>query len=393
MATIIETTDAAGSTATTYSISPFDTFEGTYAPGADSDYIAIDLIAGHTYEISATQVGLLPAGAFFFGVVNATGSYLDYEFPTTNTATLNFTVSTSGTYYIRMDAGNVGTGSYTISTADLSAPPPPPPPTGPTAGDDSLTGTAGVDIIDLLAGDDWFDALDGNDKILAGDGHDTVFAGLGNDTVFGGNGDDLIWGHKGNDNLRGNAGNDTMHGGDGDDLVRGDAGDDEIHGNKGNDDLRGNGGNDMLSGGEGDDTVNGNTGNDDLHGAKGNDLIYGEEGDDNLWGALGNDTLDGGAGNDWLHGSFNDDVMTGGADADVFEYRLGDGFDTITDFEDGIDMIEGSRLSSGLKSYLATATIVIADGSQAVIADGPGALTIENNSGSVITLTADDFIF
>lgn len=372
MATIIETTEAPASGNTPYSLLPGDEFQGQIGSVGDQDVIALSLNAGETYDISLISTGTTPFNSGLIFMNGPLGGAIPFYSLTSLASTgytTSFTAPVSGTYYFTVK-GYTPTAEYTLS---VSAPPPPP--TGPTAGDDSLTGTAGVDIVDLLAGDDWFDALDGNDKILAGDGHDTVFAGLGNDTVFGGNGDDLIWGHKGNDNLRGNAGNDTMHGGDGDDLVRGDAGDDEIHGNKGNDDLRG------------------NTGNDDLHGAKGNDLIYGEEGDDNLWGALGNDTLDGGAGNDWLHGSFNDDVMTGGADADVFEYRLGDGFDTITDFEDGIDMIEGSRLSSGLKSHLATATIVIADGSQAVIADGPGALTIENNSGSVITLTADDFIF
>ena len=56
-----------------------------------------------------------------------------------------------------------------------------PAPTGPTPGNDTLTGTAGNDVIDLLAGSDSYLGLDGVDSILGNDGNDTLDGGNGAD--------------------------------------------------------------------------------------------------------------------------------------------------------------------------------------------------------------------
>ncbi|OAN69474.1 hypothetical protein A8B78_21620 [Jannaschia sp. EhC01] len=61
-------------------------------------------------------------------------------------------------------------------------------------------------------------------------------------------------------------------------------------------------------------------------GGEGDDEISGEDGQDVLQGGFGADTLDGGGGND---------VLTGGAGDDTFVYQVGDGLDTITDFNTG----------------------------------------------------------
>ncbi len=77
---------------------------------------------------------------------------------------------------------------------------------------------------------------------------------------------------------------------------------------------------------------NGRAGGDDkINGGAGDDLIYAQEGDDTIVGGAGNDTLTGGS----------------GADAFVFE-NVGDGVDTITDFDasEG-DVINLSSVLSG----------------------------------------------
>ena len=61
-----------------------------------------------------------------------------------------------------------------------------------------------------------------------------------------------------------------------------------------------------------------------------NQIIKGLAGDDTLTSRMASDTLIGGAGNDWL---------TGNGGKDVFEFAAGHGMDTITDFEDGEDLI------------------------------------------------------
>lgn len=79
------------------------------------------------------------------------------------------------------------------------------------------------------------------------------------------------------------------------------------------------------------DLIKGNAGNDKLYGRSGNDTLRGESGNDRLYGDAGRDTLDGGAGND---------ILKGGADADVFRFKGKWGKDKISDFQDGLDLID-----------------------------------------------------
>ena len=58
-------------------------------------------------------------------------------------------------------------------------------------------------------------------------------------------------------------------------------------------------------------------------------------------GGDGNDSIDGGCGNDTLVGGRGDDILTGGGDADVFVFEDDrTRADTITNFEDGLDIIQ-----------------------------------------------------
>lgn len=64
--------------------------------------------------------------------------------------------------------------------------------------------------------------------------------------------------------------------------------------------------------------------------------------------------LDGGGGDDVLSGGLGVDTLTGGAGADVFQYMSiahsgrGVGRDVVTDFEQGSDLIDLSRLNIGV---------------------------------------------
>ncbi|AUB43625.1 Ca2+-binding protein, RTX toxin-related (plasmid) [Nostoc flagelliforme CCNUN1] len=102
--------------------------------------------------------------------------------------------------------------------------------------------------------------------------------------------------------------------------------------------LKGNAPANKIYGFGGQDTIAGNLGNDQLSGGDGNDTLFGGIGDDQLLGGTGNDRLYGGNGKD---------VLTGGYGADTFVLALGEGTDSITDFELGKDKL---ALSGGLKS-------------------------------------------
>ena len=86
--------------------------------------------------------------------------------------------------------------------------------------------------------------------------------------------------------------------------------------------INGNHNNNYLSGTDGNDIINGFRGNDKLFGKAGDDVLNGGRGNDVLFGGTGDDVLQGGAGNDRLYG---------GAGDDVYEYKPGDGRDTIGD--------------------------------------------------------------
>lgn len=143
-------------------------------------------------------------------------------------------------------------------------------------------------------------------------------------------------GGEGDDAITGDVGDDTMLGLDGSDLLAGGLGSDEIFGSDGDDVLRGdlNQRNSQVGIGN-DDLIRGGAGNDRIGGKGGNDLLFGESGDDLIWGDDGDDILRGGVGNDTLTG----DDFSGGQGSDTFVLALGEGTDTIVDFEVGTDFI------------------------------------------------------
>jgi ELWxxDGT repeat protein len=123
------------------------------------------------------------------------------------------------------------------------------------------------------------------------------------------------------------------------DRLIGTAEDDDISGLAGNDTLLGRDGNDILIGGNGLDSLTGGAGDDSLSGDNGNDVLRGNLGNDTLTGGAGGDTLSGGRGSDFLDGGLGNDVLTGELESDIFVLRAGNGRDSISDFQLGIDKL------------------------------------------------------
>ena len=73
--------------------------------------------------------------------------------------------------------------------------------------------------------------------------------------------------------------------------------------------------------------------------ANSDDVINGQGGDDTLTGFSGFDVLRGQEGDDLLDGGNNEDLLSGGSGADRFVVKPSLGYDTILDYEDGIDSL------------------------------------------------------
>jgi 5'/3'-nucleotidase SurE len=139
------------------------------------------------------------------------------------------------------------------------------------------------------------------------------------ETLEGTDADDLFNAGGGNDTVAGGFGNDLIYGSFGDDILRGDDNSRSPGGTLGGDDI--------IYGNAGDDRIGGKGGNDQLFGGSENDQLWGDDGDDILSGGLGNDTLTG-------------DNFSGSQGSDIFVLGIGEGTDTIVDFEVGIDLIQ-----------------------------------------------------
>jgi len=96
-----------------------------------------------------------------------------------------------------------------------------------------------------------------------------------------------------------------------------------------------------VYGNDGANTLTGGAAADGLYGGAGDDVLYGNGGDDYLLGEAGNDSIFGGDGIDIIAGGAGDDILSGGAGADEFHFDHAEGaqYDTITDFETGVDKI------------------------------------------------------
>lgn len=122
-----EVGDAPSTTGTPYSISVGDTFTGTIFNGSDSDWIAVNLVAGQTYTVNLS--GINGGGGTMsdpvLRVMNSLGVQIhhDDDSGTGFDSRLNFVATTTGTHYL--NAGGIGdsVGTYTFSIDDYLPPP------------------------------------------------------------------------------------------------------------------------------------------------------------------------------------------------------------------------------------------------------------------------------
>jgi Ca2+-binding RTX toxin-like protein len=270
-----------------------------------------------------------------------------------------------------------------------------------TANGDRAWAGAGADTIFGDDGTDVIGGAEGADSIVAGGGNDTVYGGAdaSNDTVDGGAGADLIYTGDGADIVTGGTGADTIDVAGTDDSadnVDGGTGDDLIYTGDGADVIVGGNGADTIYAGAGDDvSVLGGNGNDNIYGEDGNDSIDGGDNDDMLAGGAGDDILIGGDDEDILIGGAGDDVLTGNTtggpvadnDMDTFVFAAGGGNDTITDFEDGTDMVDLSDLGIASLSEL----VLQDDGTNFIIhTSSTDSITLNGMTGAI---TDADIIF
>ena len=103
-AVVTEGADASDTVLTTYSISPGDTFSGSYGNSFDTDFVSITLAAGQTYDITLMTYGdpdLQPDA--YLQVLDSNGNVLafndDISINNVNSSLL-FTAADTGTYFI-----------------------------------------------------------------------------------------------------------------------------------------------------------------------------------------------------------------------------------------------------------------------------------------------------
>ena len=123
---ITEGVDAANGIGTTYTMQPGDTWNGLIDSGGDRDWIAVELIEGHVYELNVkgapSGVGTLtdPITAIY----DLNGIYLDTDDDGGYgaEAQLTWTATYSGTHYVMGRGYSAATGTYQLTLVDTSAP-------------------------------------------------------------------------------------------------------------------------------------------------------------------------------------------------------------------------------------------------------------------------------
>lgn len=130
-ATVIEGGDAPDGVSTSYWMNVGDTFSGTIAVGDAQDWVAINFVAGSTYKIDALGKSspgggtLADTDIYLYDGSGNQIAYDDLSGPGYD-ASLTFTATTSGVYYIGVDSYFSGnTGTYNLEVIETVALPPP----------------------------------------------------------------------------------------------------------------------------------------------------------------------------------------------------------------------------------------------------------------------------
>jgi serralysin len=114
-----ETTDAAGSVATTYSLAAGQSYLGTFGANGDVDFYRVNLTAGQTYSFVLTGVGTNNVRDPVLTLYGADGTTViatnDNGLPGENSL-ITYTATTTGTFYLGASATNAtDLGSYGVS--------------------------------------------------------------------------------------------------------------------------------------------------------------------------------------------------------------------------------------------------------------------------------------
>jgi Bacterial pre-peptidase C-terminal domain len=103
MPNVIETTDAAASTATIYTLNVGDTAQGVLSSSSDHDWYRVNLVAGQTYSFAMTGTGTDNAIDTYLRLYAADGTTVlasdDDGLPNANSV-FTYTATATGTYYI-----------------------------------------------------------------------------------------------------------------------------------------------------------------------------------------------------------------------------------------------------------------------------------------------------
>ena len=127
MPDVIETIDAAGSTATTYTLSVGQIAQGQLTAGSDAhDWYRVNLVAGQTYSFAETGTGTNNVVDTYLRLYASDGTTLlaenDDGLPNLNSE-FTYTATTTGSYYIDASSfSNTETGQYGVTVALGSLP-------------------------------------------------------------------------------------------------------------------------------------------------------------------------------------------------------------------------------------------------------------------------------
>ncbi|MBW6420234.1 M10 family metallopeptidase C-terminal domain-containing protein [Rhizobium sp. XQZ8] len=118
MPNVIETTDAAAGSGTTYTLKVGQTGQGAISSTSDQDWFRVDLVAGQTYTFAATGSGngAVGLGDPVLTLRNSAGASLrtDDDSGPDYWSSMTFTATSTGTFYLGV-AGSGGTGRYGVS--------------------------------------------------------------------------------------------------------------------------------------------------------------------------------------------------------------------------------------------------------------------------------------
>ena len=124
----------------------------------------------------------------------------------------------------------------------------------------------------------------------------------------------------------------------------------------------------------------------EVHAGDGKDTLAGGAGKDTLSGGKGADTLAGGKGDDSLNGGAGNDSLWGGDGSDIFLYKNGEGNDTISDYESGVDtiMVLNGRVDAGIADSSGNVTFAVGDGQIVVTGGASQDIEITDKYGNAI---------